>query len=172
MKKAIFKPRALSAEFILRFLFNYFLYGYLCILGILLCVGIFLPWFLMTAFPFNCAAFLLLLAALPLFAQLWGICAGVRTKYRFYKISVYRLKTRGFKEDYFKYEIYEPCFRLIVRDLCKRNGFFPEYKEMCCRLLKKGMRAGLAKERALRNFAAGRNLDLQQVLENTIQSEN
>jgi hypothetical protein len=40
----------------------------------------------------------------------------------------YRLNTRAYSENYFKYEIYEPCMRLIIRDVLYEYNLRNEYK--------------------------------------------
>jgi hypothetical protein len=77
------------------------------------------------------------------------ILSTTRYKWRFYRISYYRLRTRGFYENYFKYEMYEPCMRLIVKRLLKEFGFQNEYKEMLREYVKVNHRIEDSKNRLL-----------------------
>jgi hypothetical protein len=67
-------------------------------------------------------------------------------KYRYYKISLYRLKTRGYKDFYFEIEMYEPCFRLIIKDLLFSHGFSEEYKLLRAKCKQKDIRVDRTKE--------------------------
>lgn len=113
--------------FCINYVIKYFLYGYLCITGIIFLMFVTVHIYKNFPFPFNYSAFLLMLFAFPLAGQLGRIIYSTKHKYRYYKISLYRLKTRGFKDEYFKCEMHEPCFRLIIRDLLYKNGYKTEY---------------------------------------------
>lgn len=68
-------------------------------------------------FPMNLFGLLSFLILIPIFVQFVRIIISTKQKYRYYKITKYRLENREFKEEFFIVEMYEPCFRLIVKDL-------------------------------------------------------
>lgn len=86
---------------------------------------------------------------IPLVGQFFRIEFSTKYKYRYYKISKYRLKTRGYKDNYFECEMHEPCFRLIIKDLLKSNGYKKEYLELRKKCRGKNLRFERAKEKLL-----------------------
>ena len=86
------------------------------------------------------------------FVRFLLICGTTTTKWRYYKISIYRLRTRGYKEEYFKYEMYEPCMRLIIKDIFNSFDIFYRYAELYRDFAKKDYRIQDAKDRLLSSF--------------------
>jgi energy-coupling factor transporter transmembrane protein EcfT len=64
------------------------------------------------------------------FVRLLNILFSTKYKWRYYNITIYRLKTRGFNETYFENEMYEPCMRLIIKDLIYNNNNSNNYKKL------------------------------------------
>ena len=88
-------------------------------------------------FPMNLFGLLSFLILIPIFVQFVRIIISTKQKYRYYKITKYRLENREFKEEFFIVEMYEPCFRLIVKDLVTihhkkftKNRHYPLFKEI------------------------------------------
>jgi hypothetical protein len=77
------------------------------------------------------------------------ILSTTRYKWRFYRISHYRLHKRGYSENYFKYEIYEPCTRIIVRNVLYEYGLKGEYEMLKKKYLKVNQRIEDEKVRIL-----------------------
>lgn len=136
-------------QFTLKLLKNYFLYGYLCLLGVLALAAAFFFTYNYFPFPKNLLSILFVLCALPLVGQFLRIVFSTNHKYRYYKISLYRLKTRGYKDSYFECEMHEPCFRLIIKDLLKSNGYSKEYYELREKCRGRNLRVERAKEKLL-----------------------
>ena len=61
----------------------------------------------------------------------------------------YRLNTRPYSENYFRYEIYEPCTRLIVKDILYEYNLKDEYKILKSKYLKVNQRIEDEKARIL-----------------------
>ena len=61
----------------------------------------------------------------------------------------YRLSTRPYSENYFKYEIFEPCTRLIVKDILCEYNLENEYKILKSKYLKVNQRIDDEKVRIL-----------------------
>jgi hypothetical protein len=61
----------------------------------------------------------------------------------------YRLNTRAYSENYFKYEIYEPCTRLIVKDVLYEYNLKNEYKVLKSKYLQINQRVEDQKARLL-----------------------
>jgi hypothetical protein len=77
------------------------------------------------------------------------ILSTTRYKWRFFRISHYRLNKRGYSEDYFKYEIYEPCTRIIVKNILYEYGLKEEYETLKRKYLKINQRIEDEKVRIL-----------------------
>lgn len=136
-------------EFTLKVITRYFLYGYLCLLGIILLLALSFLIYKKIAFPKNLVSIISVIFSLPLLAQFLRIAISTKHKFRYYKISKYRLKTRGYKDEYFECEMHEPCFRLIIKDLLESNGFQKEYKELKIKCRGRNLRVERAKEKLL-----------------------
>ena len=100
-------------------------------------------------FPMNLFGLLSFLILIPIFVQFVRIVISTKQKYRYYKITKCRLENREFKEEFFIVEMYEPCFRLIVKDLLYSYGFAEEYKQLKAKCKEKDLRVEKAKERLL-----------------------
>jgi hypothetical protein len=138
-----------------RFFFTYityfFFYGYIFLVTT---IGLSVIFAELLRVLYSWAKFISFIFLLPLgyaFVRFILILSTTRYKWRFYRISYYRLQTRGFSEDYFKYEMYEPCMRLIVKRLLKEFGFQNEYKEMFRKYVKTNLRIEDAKNRLLKS---------------------
>ncbi len=59
--------------------------------------------------------------------QFFRIIFSTKHKFKYYRISLYRLNTRGYKDSYFECEMHEPCFRIIIKDLLDSKGYANEY---------------------------------------------
>lgn len=140
------KNKTLKLVFVFKFLTGYFLYGYCCLIGILLFLFLTIYFLQEYSFPLNLFSLLSFLILVPLFVQFIRIVISTNHKYRYYKISLYRLKTRGYKDSYFEIEMYDPCFRLIIRDLLYNHGYSEEYKTLLKKCKQKDIRVERTKE--------------------------
>ena len=138
-----------KCQFVLKLITSYFFYGYLCLLEILILVFAGYHTYRLFAFPKNLFSIFFVICSLPLLGQFLRIVISTRHKYRYYKISCYRLKTRGYKDEYFECEMHEPCFRLIIKDLLKSNGYSKEYYRLRDKTRGKNLKLERAKERLL-----------------------
>lgn len=136
-------------KFFLKLLSKYFLFGYLCSLGLLLLLFISYETYKNFYFPKNLLAVFFLICCIPLLGQFFRILLSTNYKYRYYKISLYRLKTRGYKDEFFECEMHEPCFRLIIKDLLKSEGYAKEYYILRDKCRGKNFRVERAKEKLL-----------------------
>lgn len=143
------RAERVKKQFIFKLITKFFIYGYLCFLGILVCIAASYFVYKNLEFPKNLFFLIFVFFCIPLFGQFLRIVASTKYKFRYYKISLYRLKTRGYKDSYFECEMHEPCFRLIIKDLLESNGYEKEYytlREKCCG---KNLRVERAKEKLL-----------------------
>ena len=101
-------------------------------------------------FPKNIFSLFFVVSSFPIIAQFFKILFSTNYKYRYYKISLYRLKTRGYKDAYFECEMHEPCFRLIIKDLLISNGYSKEYFELKKKCRGRNFRVERAKENLLK----------------------
>ena len=148
-KSVFFNDKRLLPKFVWEYVTYYFLYGYLCLAGSAV-LTFFLLFFLKTVEGWiKYASFLLLIPIGYALVRFVFLLASTHYKWRFYRITNYRLQTRGFNEAYFKYEMYEPCMRLITRKILYKYGYQHEYKEMLGKYIKVNQRVEDAKNRLL-----------------------
>ena len=151
MKKEayFFNDKHLLPKFIWEYITYYFFYGYLCLAGTIIST-LTLIFLLETIHGWKkYVSFILLVPMGYSFIRFVLILAATHYKWRFYRITNYRLQTRGFNEAYFKYEMYEPCMRLIARRMLYRYGYQSEYKKMIGKYIKVNQRVEDAKNRLL-----------------------
>lgn len=136
-------------EFILKLVTKYFLYGYLCLLGIFILLAISYFFYKKFNSPLKLCSVFFLLCGIPVLGQFLRITFSTNHKFRYFRISKYRLRTRGYKDAYFECEMHEPCFRLIIKDLLKSYGYQKEYNELREKCRGKNLRVERAKEKLL-----------------------
>lgn len=139
----------IKTQFIFRLIIKYFIYGYLCIFGVSICICISYIAYTNLKVPEKYVSVLFLFCSVPLFGQFLRIVFSTKYKFRYYKISLYRLKTRGYKDSYFECEMYEPCFRLIIKDLLVTNGYKKQYYKLKEKCRGKNLQVERAKEELL-----------------------
>ncbi len=147
--KVELNDKKLKYVFIFKMITKYFLFGYLCFFGFIFTVYFAYFIYCKLPFPANFVALFFIILSIPLLAQFLRILFSSHYKYRYYKISVYRLKTRGYKDSYFECEMHEPCFRLIIRDLLFANGYSNQYFTLKQKCNGKNFRVERAKEKLL-----------------------
>ncbi len=140
---------SIKIHFAIKMLTKYFFYGYVCLLGIglLFATGFFL--YRTLVFPLFYLAVVPLFFSIPVFAQFFKIILSMNYKFRYYKMSIYRLKTRGYKKEYFECEMHEPCFRLMIRDILTTQGYYDEYFALRKNCRYRNIRVEKAKEQLL-----------------------
>lgn len=137
--------------FVVRLVTKYLLYGYLCLLGIAILLGVGVYCNDVVASPWKWVGFVLVAFCQGLLlVQFIKIIATTGYKYRYYKIYLYRLRTRGYKDEYFEKEMYEPCFRLIIKDVLFSRGYKNEYYALCKKCAACNMKVEDAKSRLLK----------------------
>ena len=143
------KNQNLFLKFIWYFITVFFLYGYICLGGAILSLITLIKLLSVINGLIKYVSFVLLLPMGYAFFRFILILSSTKYKWRFYRLSYYRLKTRGFSEKYFKYEMYEPCMRLIIKNLLNEFGFQSQYVEMKDKYIKVNYRVEDAKNRLL-----------------------
>lgn len=141
--------KSIKGDFVIKLFSKYFLYGYISFLGFILFSAFSINLIKSYLFPVNMAALFFVLCSILCLMQFFRILFSTKHKFRYYKISLYRLKTRGYRDSYFECEMHEPCFRLIIKDLLKDNGYLPEYYKLCEKCRGKNLRIERAKEKLL-----------------------
>jgi len=122
--------KKLKRDFIIKYIFIFFLYGHLFFLGISISVFAGIVLLLELAFPWKLSAVLCLIPFFICLNYYIRILSTTKFKWKFYKVYSYRLKTKPFDEDWFSDHMYEPCMRLIIRNMCYEYGYKDEYKTM------------------------------------------
>lgn len=149
LKNIMNSEERVKKQFILKLITKYFLYGYLCFLGILICGFASCFIYRNLEFPKKLFLFIFLFCCILLCGQFLRIVISTNHKFRYYRISLYRLKTRGYKDSYFECEMHEPCFRLIIKDLLVTNGYKKQYYKLKEKCRGKNLRVERAKEKLL-----------------------
>jgi len=143
------KNNNLFIRFTWQFITVFFLYGYICLAGAIISFVTLIYLLSIINGWVKYVSFVLLIPLGYAFFRFILILSSTKYKWRFYRLSYYRLKTRGFSEDYFKYEMYEPCMRLIIKNLLNEFGFQNQYAEMNDKYIKVNYRVEDAKNRLL-----------------------
>lgn len=143
------RAERLKKQFIFKLVTKFFIYGYLCFLGILVCIATSCFVYKNLEFPKKLFFLIFVFFCIPLFGQFLRIATSTKYKFRYYKISLYRLKTRGYKDSYFECEMHEPCFRLIIKDLLESNGYEKDYYTLREKCRGKNLRVERTKEKLL-----------------------
>jgi len=123
----IYRNRELLGKFIVKYIFNFFLYGYLFLGGTVIFGLLFFRFFSIAYGAVKYLQFLWLIPAGYCFLRFIAVLLTTNYKWRLYRMAHYRMNTRGYSEDYFKCEIYEPCTRLIVKNILYEYGLKNEY---------------------------------------------
>lgn len=172
MKSHIFfkkGSRSLRNVFLLRYFTNYFLYGYLLLAVVALSV-------FSSALAFSSgriiAFFIFAVSAVTAAIFFLKLVFTSREKWRYWRISRYRLLTRSFSEDWFKFEMSAPCYRLMIRDLCYEFGYIAEYERMKRLYSSRRVTLEMQKERLVARVLARKEHEkfLKEVGQNELQS--
>jgi hypothetical protein len=119
------------ASFLPLYFAKYFRYGYLFLLLLLIATIVIIVSINISIIILKILVVLLAaIIGIYAFVRLFNIILSTKYKWRYYNITVYRLKTRGFCEKYFENEMYEPCLRLIIKDLLYKNNNCDSYKKL------------------------------------------
>lgn len=151
-KLPFYKNYSLLRKFVVKYIFKFFLYGYLFLGGAVAISLLFLKLFTVTSGYIKYLQFLWFIPIGYCFIRFIIILSTTNYKWRFYRISHYRLKKREYNENYFKYEIYEPCTRLIVKDILYEFNLKNEYKVLKTKYLRVNQRIEDEKVRLLTQF--------------------
>lgn len=135
--------------FITRLLTIYLIYGYVCLIASVLLLFCIYLIYRYICFPFSLLVIIPSLIVLPVVGQFIRIVLSINHKYRYYKISIYRLRTRGYKDEYFECEMHEACYRLMIRDVLINHGYKNEYYKLRNKCSGKNIRVERAKEKLL-----------------------
>ena len=154
----LYKDKRLLPIFVVKYITRFFLYGYLYLAGSLIFCFVLNHLFVAINPPYNYFSLTLILAIGFTFVRFCMILSTTRYKWRFYRLSYYRLQNKGYSEDYFKYEIFEPCTRLIVKDVLYQFNLQKEYKELKMKYLHVNQRIEDEKARLL-NYVQRREIN-------------
>jgi len=131
---------------------SYVLYGYLFLGGAVIIGIIFFKLFTVTSVYIKYLHFIWFIPICYCFIRFIIILSTTNYKWRFYRISHYRFKNKEYNENYFKYEIYEPCTRLIVKDVLYEFNLKKEYEVLKKKYLRVNQRIEDEKVRLLTQF--------------------
>lgn len=119
----------MKKKFIFKYISKYFLYGHLFFIGIVLsltCCRLLLDF----NFPYSLTSIFFVVTLCICARYYIRILSTTKFKWKFYKVYSYRIEKKPFDEDWFCNYMYEPCMRLIIKDLCYEHGYKNEYKRL------------------------------------------
>jgi hypothetical protein len=144
-----YRSNELLGKFIILYIFNFLFYGYLFLFGCTVMGILFYKLFFLLNGILKYIQILWFVPIIYCLVRFIVILSTTHYKWRFYRISHYRLNKRGYSENYFKYEIYEPCTRLIVKNVLYEYKLKSEYKLLKNKYLKVNQRIEDEKVRIL-----------------------
>ena len=144
-----FKNNDLLGKFIFKYIFKYLFYGYLFLGGALIMGILFHILFFMLNSYIKYLQFLWFFPICYCLARFVVVLSTTNYKWRFFRISHYRLNKKGYSENYFRGEIYEPCTRIIVKDILYEYHLQNEYQILKTKYLKVNQRLEDEKVRIL-----------------------
>ena len=119
-----------TKKFILKYLTKYYVYGYCCILGFMI-QSLFIYFATKLPKPFNYVLLGFLLVGTILLFRKWLIITALsKKKYRFYIMAVHMLDKGSYDKNFFLNGMYDPCFRIMVKDLLKSYSLDDKYDEL------------------------------------------
>ena len=164
-----FKKNDLLPKFIFLYITSFFLYGYLFLFGAFLSLTAFYYLYISFQGIYKYIQILWFIPMIYCFVRSIIILTTTRYKWRLFRIAHYRMKTRGYSENYFKYEIYEPCTRLIVKNVLYEYGLKDEYTKLKIQYLKVNQRV---EDQKLRMISALLRRDKQNQLQEGYDEQN
>jgi len=146
---AFYKNNGLLVKFTVRYVFKFFPSGSLFLLGCITTVALFLRLYRLSGGAMKYLQSAWAVPFLYCLGRFIAVISTTRYKWRLYRMAHYRLSTRPYSEDYFKYQMYEPCTRLIVKDVLYEFGLKNEYESLKRKYLKVNQRVEDGKARIL-----------------------
>jgi len=120
----------IKKTFLKKYFTKYYIFGYCCILGFIP-QSLFIYGATLLPKPFNYIALLFLtIGSVLLFRKLVLITALSKKKYRFYKTALEKLESGRYDKNYFLNGMYDPCFRVIVKDLLYQYNRQKDYQDL------------------------------------------
>lgn len=104
--------------FIKKYLTHYYIFGYCCILGFGLQTVFYLLNYHFVPRPFTYVVQVMLTIGSILLVRKWILITYLsKRKYRYYKLGIEMLERNEYKEHFFLNGMYDPCFRVITKDV-------------------------------------------------------
>lgn len=119
-----------NTVFFIKFILFYNIYANLMILGDIIIGFIVYSLFGLNLKPglFFPLTILLLIVAVFLLVEAILITSGYQRKFKFYRVTTKRIEKHGYKDIYFEQSMYEPCMRIISKDILRKFGVEHQYK--------------------------------------------
>lgn len=120
----------IKKDFIKKYITKYYVFGYCCLLGFIIqSIIIYLATLLPLLLKVISLLFLII-GSILLFRKWLIITCLSKKKYRFYKTAVEKLEVGKYDKYYFLNGMYDPCFRIIVKDLLYKYKLEDKYSEL------------------------------------------
>lgn len=120
----------IKKDFIKKYITKYYVFGYCCLIGFIIqSIIIYLAMLLPPLLKVISLLFLII-GSILLFRKWLIITCLSKKKYRFYKTAVEKLEVGKYDKYYFLNGMYDPCFRIIVKDLLYKYKLEDKYSEL------------------------------------------
>lgn len=118
-------------DFTKKYITKYFIFGYLCILGtIILSVCTYLSFQLLKN-PYNyILSVIIIIPAIILLRKFIIILVLTKKKKQFYDLAVIKSKNNEYDKKFFLKGMYDPCFRIIVKDVLTEYHMSDKYDDL------------------------------------------
>lgn len=117
--------------FIKKYFLKYYIFGYTCILGFFLQASLTYLATKINNLPIRLIVFILVFIGSVLLLRKWLIITLLsKKKYHFFKQGYRMLSSGRFDKNYFLNGMFDPCFRIIVKDLLHEFGLDNEYSKL------------------------------------------
>lgn len=120
----------IKKDFIKKYITKYYVFGYCCLIGFIIQSIIIYLAMLLPPLPKVISLLFLIIGSILLFRKWLIITCLSKKKYRFYKNAVEKLEVGKYDKYYFLNGMYDPCFRIIVKDLLYKYKLEDKYSEL------------------------------------------
>jgi hypothetical protein len=120
----------IKKDFIKKYITKYYVFGYCCLIGFIIQSIIIYLAILLPPLPKVISLLFLIIGSILLFRKWLIITCLSKKKYRFYKTAVEKLEVGKYDKYYFLNGMYDPCFRIIVKDLLYKYKLEDKYSEL------------------------------------------
>ncbi len=126
------KLKVNKVYFLIRFVFYYNFFGNMYLLGSIIPISVFVYFNnrLENRFYYSIILVLCLVVSIYFLFKAILVISSFNKKFQYYRLSILRLEKKGYKPEYFKMGLFEPCMRIITRDILVQYGYRSKYSKL------------------------------------------